>query len=511
MLQFRASLCKAIAPLETSATAEEASNIIGPIISSAIEVADGAGEVGDDSDNEGSGDGVTPLMVACDKGLVQVLQIIRGTFEQNAAGGTIHSSLTALFGHPTDKSSAEVCGGNTAGHHAAMSGCKVGMNCLAQILMCLEQGAEPKDCSRCLLQLLSQRNSNGDTPIMMACASGNASMVEHWIAAFQNKDKTFYSDVRGAFHLQNDSGDTALSLASGHGFHSIATILVDGRNCEIENQGEEEGLVRVSHEELEKTRAALNRIDALVPAINKRASGEERNHFHSRRRDIQQCIEILTSSRLKAAERSMSELLGTESNRNRDWPKAIPKKKKGSKTKKKSRRHNRHEDEQTAPGGKESPPYIELDSPPQGGSAWKSRDETKRAQEQSRSSETSLALPYVVTLEDGTVISAKKRTSYLADEEVAKASVGENAPNATVDKNVDDLLRDRYRDQRDPEIESIMDSLCLDVSMLLLTSHGMAMELSPSQLDAIESVMKTQLGALREAKDIQKRILCESK
>ena len=57
MLQFRASLCKAIAPLETSATAEEASNIIGPIISSAIEVADGAGEVGDDSDSEGSGDG----------------------------------------------------------------------------------------------------------------------------------------------------------------------------------------------------------------------------------------------------------------------------------------------------------------------------------------------------------------------------------------------------------------------------------------------------------------------
>jgi hypothetical protein len=62
---------------------------------------------------------------------------------------------------------------------------------------------------------------------------------------------------------------------------------------------------------------------------------------------------------------------------------------------------------------------------------------------------------------------------------------------------------------QDARIDAVMDSLCLNATMLLLTSHGMAMGLSPSQLDAIESILGTQMGAVHEAKKIQARIRLE--
>eukprot|EP00957_Ditylum_brightwellii_P068454 5197268-Ditylum_brightwellii.AAC.1 len=56
------------------------------------------------------------------------------------------------------------------------------------------------------------------------------------------------------------------------------------------------------------------------------------------------------------------------------------------------------------------------------------------------------------------------------------------------------------------ESEAVMDSLCLDASMLLYTPHGMAMNLSPCQLDAVEVVLKKQLEAVEEGKRIQRRV-----
>ena len=51
-----------------------------------------------------------------------------------------------------------------------------------------------------------------------------------------------------------------------------------------------------------------------------------------------------------------------------------------------------------------------------------------------------------------------------------------------------------------------MDSLCLDPSMLLLSAHGMAIDMSPCQIEAIESILKHQLKAVNEAQKIQSRL-----
>eukprot|EP01083_Nonionella_stella_P293025 996570_1 len=57
------------------------------------------------------------------------------------------------------------------------------------------------------------------------------------------------------------------------------------------------------------------------------------------------------------------------------------------------------------------------------------------------------------------------------------------------------------------EAEEVMESLCLDASMLLLPPHGLAMNLSPSQLEAVENVLMIQISAVREAKDIHRRLM----
>jgi len=53
------------------------------------------------------------------------------------------------------------------------------------------------------------------------------------------------------------------------------------------------------------------------------------------------------------------------------------------------------------------------------------------------------------------------------------------------------------------EIDAVMDALCLDVSMLLYTPHGMALCLSPCQLDAVEQILQKQVQSIHEARRLQ--------
>jgi hypothetical protein len=55
-----------------------------------------------------------------------------------------------------------------------------------------------------------------------------------------------------------------------------------------------------------------------------------------------------------------------------------------------------------------------------------------------------------------------------------------------------------------------LDALCLGVSDLLKTPSVMAKDLSPAQLDAVESVLVRQLDAVRQARAIHGRLRAES-
>jgi hypothetical protein len=62
----------------------------------------------------------------------------------------------------------------------------------------------------------------------------------------------------------------------------------------------------------------------------------------------------------------------------------------------------------------------------------------------------------------------------------------------------------------DLDVNAVMEALCLDDSMLLLSPHSMALNLSPSQLDAIGAVLRNQVGAVEQAREIQSRLLRKS-
>jgi hypothetical protein len=59
----------------------------------------------------------------------------------------------------------------------------------------------------------------------------------------------------------------------------------------------------------------------------------------------------------------------------------------------------------------------------------------------------------------------------------------------------------------DENIASLMESLCLDPSMLLYSPHEMAIEMSPCQLEIIEGILQQQLSATKKAQQIHARLL----
>ena len=489
----RAQLCKAIVSLTPDATAKEVENVVGPIVRSFL---DATNPIDDSVDDKHDDDGVTPLMVACDKAQLAVLEYFRESIRSDA-------NLLQLTGAPTDLSSAK-CGGNCAVHHAASVGSFVAIDCLGRIQMELS----PRSHTEHLLDLLSQKNSNGDTPIMMAAASGQEALIRHFAHKFLNEsntEKDISSEVRRVFQMSNDSGDTVCSLASGFGFHGIVLLLIEP----AVNDGFV--LVQPSRDDLEKSRAALQRMDALLPMVKKKGSKKEQEDFNAKRSDISRCVEIIEAVLDREAQRQMGALLSEEdtsalmdSRKTSSTKRKAKKKKKGRANTKKSSPKN--DDENLDISGESN--AVPINIPGQRNKqAWK----VSRTQLTDQSQEPeALTSPRVVTLQDGTVISTNRRLlNDIADEDnsvFASKSLGEET-NKDSDKSISDMLRDRCSDRGvQAEVEVIMDSLCLDPAMLLLSSHGMALDLSPCQLEAVESILTMQMTAIQEAKTIQDRI-----
>ena len=438
-------------------------------------------------------------MVACDKAQLAVLEYFRESIRSDA-------NILQLTGAPTDLSSAE-CGGNCAVHHAASVGSFVAIDCLGRIQMELS----PRSHTEHLLDLLSQRNSNGDTPIMMAAASGQEALIRHFVHKFLNEsnaEKDISSEVRRVFQMSNDSGDTVCSLASGFGFHGIVLLLIEP----AVNDGFV--LVKASRDDLEKSRAALQRMDTLLPMVKKKGSKKEQEDFNAKRLDISRCVEIIEAVLDRESQRQMGALLREEDTRVVMDSRKTSSTKRKAKKKKKGRANSKeflpkNDGEKHDISGESN--AVPINIPGQRNKqAWK----VSRTQLTDQSQEPeALSSPRVVTLQDGTVISTNRRLpDDIANEAdgdslvFASKSLGEET-NKDSDKSISDMLRDRCSDRGvQSEVEVIMDSLCLDPAMLLLSSHGMALDLSPCQLEAIESILTMQMAAIQEAKTIQARI-----
>lgn len=414
------------------------------------------------------------------------------------------------------------------------------------------------------LSLLSQTNANGDTPIMMACVFGRVDVIQYILTHFVQLStekkaadeslSTSFSLLRKVFAMKNSEGCSALNLSCGHGNVDTVKLMVEPlrirRSGDIQRERTKtqttqnnimdkstesqvltfNPLLEVSYDDVKMCTAALEDLDAGLK-IMKRQSVEEnkRSEFNKQYNRIKKCLETLECELERISAEAAADLTLDDASivHTGKQPKSCR-----GRSKKKKRRPTKQTSKQASPlPGPTDDESVEIDAATP--NDWHIEKEVPM---QVSNDNTPMNASPFVTLQDGSVVSKHQHSSHMMLSIADDLPFEENGqPIETVSifsptpslKSI--LLQSQHRQQEHNKqsmssdtasrsdnskfisIEAKMESLCLDPSMLLLTSHGMAMEMSPCQLEAIESILKHQLNATLEAKRIQSRLLDDQK
>eukprot|EP00547_Thalassionema_nitzschioides_P009373 CAMPEP_0194225384 /NCGR_PEP_ID=MMETSP0156-20130528/39490_1 /TAXON_ID=33649 /ORGANISM="Thalassionema nitzschioides, Strain L26-B" /LENGTH=445 /DNA_ID=CAMNT_0038957305 /DNA_START=149 /DNA_END=1486 /DNA_ORIENTATION=+ len=396
-----------------------------------------------------SDDGVTPLMIACDKGLSSCLEYMAD-----------NKTLSFLWGSAEDRSSAEL-GSNTALHHAGITGVCGALISVPSIGCCS------------LPELLRKGNAHGDTPLMMAC-------VYNRLRFLQKIQETLCRETLiKLLQIKNESGETALSLAMGHGHVEVVQWWLDLG-------------VPPCYEIVQQCKVKQQTADGTIAEMP--SSNQE---IELRRTNMRRCLVMLQVALARISQDATETLLIEEE---------ICKRQDSSKSKAEETRKQPNQKSRQKLVSKNHPKALRLN--PAAKVAWDSHDESNNDQIQLSNPKYCVSQPIFNTLPDGTVVTeeASKLAFMLSDPaENEIHSVGQP-------KSADQMLRERLREPsnvieiEDASIDAYMDTLCLDASMLLFNSHGMAMNLSPSQLEAIDRILHKQRQAVKDAQAIQQRL-----
>jgi len=495
----RRELCKNIVSLDESCTIEHVRSAIVPTVTRALAVEDD-----NDADNDVDADAdtdaerqvlraeflkhresaVTPLMLACDKGKIACLQYFQSLYDNQDQSERDKKALDHLLGDCLYSSQAD--GNNQAIHYTISSpgaleflanilraqrrtgGNKMGTGMDMEIQMSLDEA--------CLV-LLSQENDHADTPFMMAAAEGRKVTIETWIrialshGSKSNKRKEAIQEI---LHRTNHARDSALSLA-GHGHHELVEFLTSFHErfaCP---------LVQVTYSDIQRVDEIANKlkdIESQVPT-------DRLEEFKLRQQNVNRCLILLRTASARHAE-EMSKLLLSESEPNQAPVLARrEKKKKKKKAAIHSTRTNNQHDRATDGEHNDSVRISE---------------ENHAVQNQA----VELSKPKFVTMEDGTIISDHQKVVDSPSRVNLELAMGLDQ------KPIELLLKERCDDTLSQQSEELMDALCLDASMLLLSPHALAMNLSPSQLEAVDTVLKNQLNAVAQAKIIHDRLMAKT-
>lgn len=308
------------------------------------------------------------------------------------------------------------------------------------------------------LSLASVRNSHGDTPLMMASINGHL----NFLIAFQKllaQDIRTESEIQSIFSAKNNSNDSCLSLACCHGMTSILDFLLSFVSVEPD-------ILQICEPRLKKMDVAFQSNPSLM------------KQHKSRYDAVNQCVQKLQIKLAGKAEETARELLAEEES-------ARPKAKSQTKKKKQLRKIKSQGKSNSAHGI--SPTSSSLSSTCLK-SVEESENETMR----------------LTTLADGT------KAVIVEGETLERPRLPLHAPANSKEKSVDEMFRKRF-EAASFEVDAVMNALCLDVSQLLFTPHQMALDLSPSQLDAVQLILEKQLFAVEEARNIQNRMHDTSK
>ena len=393
---------------------------------------------------------VTALMVACDKGQADCLEYM------------LMNPNPQLWGRADARSSLQN-GANTAFHHAAVAGCLEALDAF-----------EAMGCS--LRDLAQLTNEHGDTPVMMACVSNRISFLQRL------KMKLGNDSFSESLQTKNASKDTALTLAFFRGHAEVVKLLLSS------------GL-EVSYEVVRDCSDKLRDLDAILST----SGGTKRKEIQFHRSNVAICLEMMESKLAQNSQKSMEDLLQKEAvEKALKQPSAV--------TKQRGKANRRNDREKKRMGDKslsaETSQKVcdkqRIQSIPETSQKiWdKQRIQSIPVKDASQ--------PKFRTLLDGSVVKSGGGLQ-LIDVSVESHSIVD----AAQPKSVDEMLRKCLRESRnhDSSIDAVMDALCLDASMLLLSPHGMAINLSPSQLETIDSILRQQIKSVQDARQIQERLL----
>jgi hypothetical protein len=414
---------------------------------------------------------VNALILACDLGQAEVVRWIVDRWEAVSNSARDDPVVLSLLGSPCD-ASPEEHGGNFPAHHAALAGCVPVLDMLARLLLCTstqdaartfvdtKMWARRMDCVR---YLGSQTNAHGDTPLMMASVSGHVTFLQEWVyLASEDTEPAVDPCLQKILQVRNASHDSALSLACGHGREDVVQFLLHG-------DGMKDWESLATFEDVCIARAVLKRLDGIVRSREREGSDQGLTDLIMKRASIQVCLEWVEVSLTRKANNLAAELSLDECRRKNTLPAA-------RKPRSKRRTAKRQ---------------VTKDVCVAGASPRSSSIETDEA-----------ASVNLTQLADGTRAVVVEGTLEDIPPDVLPMS-NETA----LSKSANQLLRERWHTtHQDSEIDAVMDALCLDVSMLLLTPHGMALHLSPSQLDAVDRILEKQQLAVQQARCIQDRL-----
>ena len=426
---------------------------------------------------------ISPLMVASDKGNVTCLhylmqQLSSHTTSNNNSSTNIY--YQNIIGKPLDRSS-DALGGNSAVHHAASSGCH-------EALEMFHNYGGDEDRNIRYEQLGSITNAHGDTPLQVAVTAGHLSFLQCWQElALQeyadtttNKNSNKYPSIAFIFETKNESHDTCLSLACCHGHLDILKYLI------------EQVHVVISHEEITNCQQAVARIVQSVKHCHVNDPVTLKT-IQMRRDQMCQGLELLQQAYAQQVEQVAQDLMMMDSRLNEETTIKSDKKNEAVNVNKKTKKNKKNKKSNNKP---------------------KTDGEDGSASDYLKSADIKTA----ASSEDDPV-----RITTMSDGKLAISVPGEThhdhsistQPNPMISgrqpqPSVHDMLRQRLHEgsiisSKDSEIDAVMDALCLDVSMLLYTPHGMALNLSPSQLDTVEQILSKQIAAVQEARTIQNR------
>jgi ankyrin repeat protein len=507
----------------------------------------------DDSDN------ITPLMLACDKCCSDALIYLQT--QLNSCQYNISQPMKNFidaWGHPNDESSH----GNRAAHHALAAGFSDGIDLLERIWCCLDANDEGRRLCR-YLSLLSQTNHNRDTPLMMACVSDHGELIRSILErSVQIAVNTHPDDINASvndtwqtlsdiLNIRNAEECTALNLACGHGHYNIVKILMEPHNLlvtsntdsilevslldgESKNNSMDESndtnckvftmepLVDVSFTDYDSCKRTLEQLDAKLKPKTQELSPAMMNEFSIQQKKINDCLAAMESELSRIATRTANELLLLDNKQSGSTVKLTSFTTEASKTygslktkkKKKQRRANRQIQTDKAFEDRVFDAGV-LNGISKAGLLDGVNKETHKlgwdivTNKPEDNVEESSPSPFVTTLQDGTVISRNAEITSHVDTHDDDSSSIDDIDKLNTNKEVKSLeriLQSTKTSNRDSDMTALMESLCLDPSMLLLSPHGMAI-MSPCQLDAIESILTHQLNATKEAQRIQRKLL----